>query len=142
MTLNKVQKAAYKLIQSDARFLYSLTLIQQQPMSVNSNYIMMSQPYLGLFADGAEQWCKKVGLRAPMFSEEEKRYYADLRQALKLYDLTYLEYKAILMSKFKERVVILWIHFWIHLMRDASSFLEISGFQKLLIFSNPSLSAI
>ena len=100
MTLNTVQKAAYKQIQSDARFLYSLT--QQQPMSINTNYIMMSQPYLGLFADGAEQWCKKVGLKAPMFSEEEKRYYTDLRQGLKLYDLTYLEYKTILMSKFKE----------------------------------------
>jgi hypothetical protein len=44
MTLNTVQKAAYKQIQSDARFLYSLTLSQQQPMSENTNYIMMSQP--------------------------------------------------------------------------------------------------
>ena len=102
MKFNAVQKAAYKLIQSDARFLYSLTLIQQQSMSVNSNYILMSQPYIGLFADGAVQWCKKVGLRAPMFSENEKRYYTDLRQGLKLYDLTYLEYKSSLMRKLKE----------------------------------------
>ena len=34
--LSTVQKAAYELIQSDARFLYSL-------VNINSNYIMMSQ---------------------------------------------------------------------------------------------------
>jgi len=41
--LSIVQKAAYELIQSDARFLYSLVNIQKNAKNINSNYIMMSQ---------------------------------------------------------------------------------------------------
>lgn len=57
--LNKVQKAAFDLIQSDARFIYTLVDMQNNAKNINSNYIMMSIPYIGIFADGAEQWCKK-----------------------------------------------------------------------------------
>ena len=53
--LSIVQKAAYELIQSDARFLYSLVNIQKNAKNINSNYIMMSQPYSGIFTDGAEK---------------------------------------------------------------------------------------
>ena len=75
MELNPVQKAAYELIQADARFFYSMAVIQRQEKDINSNFIMMSQPYIGLFTDGAEQWCKKIGLDAPIFTEKEKKYY-------------------------------------------------------------------
>ena len=44
--LNAVQKAAYELIQADARFLYTLTIIQRNAKNISSNYIMMSQPYV------------------------------------------------------------------------------------------------
>ena len=60
--LNAVQKAAYELIQADARFLYTLMVIHQDAKNISSNYIMMSQPDIGVFADGAEQWCQKLGL--------------------------------------------------------------------------------
>ena len=70
--LNAVQKAAYELIQADARFLYTLTVIQRNAKNISSNYIMMCQPYIGLFTDGAEQWCKKLGLGAPKFTDTEK----------------------------------------------------------------------
>ena len=73
MELNAVQKAAYELIQADARFLYTLTIIQREAKNISSNYIMMSQPYIGLFADGAEQWCRKMELAAPRFTDEEKK---------------------------------------------------------------------
>ena len=53
--LNPVQKAAYELIQADARFFYTLTVIQRNAKNISGNYIMMSQPYIGLFTDGAEQ---------------------------------------------------------------------------------------
>ena len=91
MILNPVQKAAYELIQADARFLYTLTVVHKNYKNINSNYIMMSQPYIGLFADGAEQWCKKVRLTAPRFNEEEKKYYIALRQKHKMYELSYLD---------------------------------------------------
>ena len=73
--LNKVQKAAFDLIQSDARFIYTLVDMQNNAKNINSNYVMMSIPYIGIFADGAEQWCKKIGLNAPRFNDEEKEYY-------------------------------------------------------------------
>lgn len=53
--VNKVQKAALDLIQSDARFMYTLIDIQNNAKNINSNYLMMSMPYIGIFADGTEQ---------------------------------------------------------------------------------------
>lgn len=99
MKMNKIQTAAYELIQSDARFLYTLTDISQKAKNINSNYIMMCQPYIGVFADGAEQWCKKVGLNAPSFNGQEKVYYTALRQNHKLLEKTYAEYAGLLMEK-------------------------------------------
>ena len=54
LKLNKVQTAAYELIQADARFLYSLIDINRNAQNIKGNYMMMSQPYIGIFADGAE----------------------------------------------------------------------------------------
>lgn len=102
MEFNKVQNAAYELIQSDARFLYTLTDMSQNASNINSNYILMCQPYIGIFANGAEQWCKKLGLKAPSFNEREKKYYDSLRQSHKLLEKTYAEYAALLMSKLSE----------------------------------------
>ena len=99
--LNAVQKAAYELIQADARFLYTLTVIQRNAKNISSNYIMMSQPYIGLFTDGAEQWCQKLGLGAPQFTDTEKTYYTALRQSHKLYEMSYSDYLSALMEKFK-----------------------------------------
>ena len=61
--MNKVQQAAFDLIREDARFLYAITDIMRNAKNIDSNYICMSLPYIGLFADGAEQWCKKIGLK-------------------------------------------------------------------------------
>lgn len=63
---------------------------------------MMSQPYIGIFADGAEQWCKKVGLAAPTFNEDEKAYYSALRQGHKLFEKSYGDYMALLIDKLDE----------------------------------------
>ena len=100
--LNKIQRAAYEMIQSDARFIYTLTVIHQNEKSINSNYFMMCQPYLGIFADGAEQWGRKVGLPSPRFTEEEKFYYSSLRKTHKLYELKYSEYKSTLIDKLNQ----------------------------------------
>ena len=98
--LNTVQKAAYELIQADARFLYALTVIQQNAKNISSNYILMSQPYVGLFADGAEQWCQKLGMDAPKFTNDEKVYYTALRQSHKLYEMSYSDFLSVLLDKF------------------------------------------
>ena len=71
---NCIQQAAYDLIQSDARFIYTIVDIHQNAKNIDSNYILMSQPYIGIFTDGAEQWSKKVGLNFPQFSGDEKEY--------------------------------------------------------------------
>ena len=93
--LNRVQMAAYELIRSDARFIYALTDILRNAKDIETNYILMSQPYIGVFADGAEQWCRKVGLQAPQFNATEKEYYTILRGRHKLYELSYEEYASL-----------------------------------------------
>ena len=59
--INKVQKAAFELIQSDARFLNTIIDINTNAKNIDSNFLMMCQPYIGIFADGTEQWCRKMG---------------------------------------------------------------------------------
>ena len=94
--LNKIQKAGFELMQSDARFIYTFVDIFETAKNIDSNYMLMCLPYIGVFADGAEQWCKKVGLDAPRFNDEEKEFYVKLRQAHKLYELTYKDSNEIL----------------------------------------------
>lgn len=98
--LNAVQTAAHELIQSDARFLYTLFTIWNRAKNINSNYIMMSQPYIGLFTHGAEQWCRKLKINAPQFTNIEKAYYTALRKSHKLYEMPYMNYMSMLMDKF------------------------------------------
>ncbi len=100
--MNKVQKTAYELIQADARFLYTLTDILKNAQNISSNYICMRLPYIGLFTDGAEQWCKKVGLNAPHFNPTEKVFYTQLRQGHKLFEKSYEDYATLLFEKFTE----------------------------------------
>lgn len=102
MSMNKVQMAAYELIQSDARFLYTLIDIQKNARNISSNNVMMCQPYIGIFADGAEQWSRKVGLNAPSFNNKEKAYYTALRQGHKLLEKSYNAYSKLLLEKFVE----------------------------------------
>ena len=102
MIKNKVQKAAYELVQADARFLYTLTRISSETDSIDSNYIMMCQPYVGIFVDGAEQWGKKVGLNIPSFNEDERVYYEALRQGHKLLEKSYNEYANLIMNTLVE----------------------------------------
>ncbi len=100
--MNTIQRAALTLIQEDARFLYAITDIYQYATNINSNYICMSTPYIGLFAEGSEQWCRKVGLNAPAFTPAEKAYYVQLRQAHKLFGLNYDDFVALHNKKFLE----------------------------------------
>ena len=100
---NPVQQVAYSLIKGDARFIYTLIDISKEPSKAYNNYMTMSQPYIGLFANGAEQWGRKVGLPfVPNFSTEENTYYSLLRQGHKLLDKTYKEYRLQLMDILKQ----------------------------------------
>lgn len=99
---NCIQQAAYDLIQSDARFIYTIVDIRQNAKNIDSNYILMSQPYIGIFTDGAEQWSKKVGLNFPQFSGGEKEYYTILRNSHKLFELNYKDFELLILNKFKE----------------------------------------
>ena len=98
--LNRVQEKSYKLIQADARFIYTIAAIFSNSNAPESNYIMMLQPYIGLFAEGSEQWGRKAKINMPMFSEEEKEHYVEMRGSIKLFDMTYNE----LYSKLKNNL--------------------------------------
>ena len=100
--MNIVQNAAYGLIQSDARFVYTLTEISKNVKTYNNNFILMNMPYLGIFADGSAQWGKKAGLQSPNFTAEEKEYYTTIRKSHKLFEKKYDEFSALLCDKRKE----------------------------------------
>lgn len=102
MKLNSIQTTAFELIQSDARFIYTIADIMNNSNNVNSNFLLMSQPYIGVFANGAEQWCKKLKLNAPVFNKAEQKYYIELRQAHKLYIKSYDDYSTLLIEKLTE----------------------------------------
>ena len=89
--LNKTQEAALNIMQADARYLYTIIDIYKHAPNVQSNYTCMSLPYIGLFVDGAEQWCKKVGMNAPTFTPEEKAYYNTIIYVVLLIKLTTLK---------------------------------------------------
>ena len=100
--LSEVQKASYELIQSDARFLYSLLIVATKKKIINTNYVSMCLPYIGVFTDGAEQWCKKVGLGAPRFTKTEKNYYSQLRLRHKVFEMSYQQFLSALKEKLAE----------------------------------------
>lgn len=96
--MNEIQKLAYSLIINDAKFIFTLAKTANK---IESNYISMALPYIGMFADGAEQWGKKVGIdKISRFSKEEKKYYTYLRNGCKLLDLGYKEFKEKLFNEF------------------------------------------
>jgi len=97
-TLNPVQNAALDLIRSDAGLIHSLVTLSTHA-TLETNFIMMSQPYIGLFADGAEQWCRKVGVGAPTFHGLEKEYYTKMRLSHKMFEMNYPELVSLLMTQ-------------------------------------------
>ncbi len=100
--LNKVQNAALDLISGDARFLITLVDMFENSKNINSNYIIMAMPYIGVFAHGAELWARKVGLSADVFSSEEYEYYTYIRGGCKLFENSYYDLQAILKSEFEK----------------------------------------
>jgi len=97
--LNLIQEKAYKLIQTDARFIYSIIANPKKP---KSNFISMLQPYIGMFADGAEKWGRKVGMNTPVFSDTEKKYYESMRASIKFFGMSFQEFCSILNRIFRE----------------------------------------
>ena len=97
--LNPVQKKSYALIQADARFLYTLTELRNNP-KIEGNYIMMAPPFIGLFADGAEQWGKKVGIETPTFTDAERKHYEAMRNSIKFFDMGFDGFNEMLRTAF------------------------------------------
>ena len=100
--LNSVQKAALELIIRDVQFFYTYVDLHKNAKNLKINYSCMLNPYVGLFVDGAEQWCGKVGLEVSQFNDEEKEYYAGVRQAHKLFDTSYAEYRSTMERLFQK----------------------------------------
>ena len=88
----KLQIISLKLIQTDFRFLYTV----HNPLErVGGNYIVALLPYFGLFTDGAEDWIKsynnsnKIKLGVPRFNKEQKDFFEQLRNSIKIWDNSY-----------------------------------------------------
>lgn len=100
--LNKTEQIAFKLIQSDLQFL--LTVYQNASKS-GLSYPVALLPYIGMIIDGCEIWNNKVNrlrTHALKFSEEEKGYYSELRQSIKLWETSFLDLHILLARKYDE----------------------------------------
>lgn len=99
------QTTAMKLIQSDLRYLYT---VYRNIDAINSNYIVSMMPYLSLIIDGAESWIVAMNnampgiINAPRFTQEEKQFYATVRQSIKLWEMSFEEVSVLLEDRYKE----------------------------------------
>lgn len=88
------QQAAIELIKCDLRYLFT---IMQHSQEIESNYIVSMIPYIGLIIDGVEDWItamnnsRKNKIEAPVFSEEDRLFYAAIRQSTKFWDRSITE---------------------------------------------------
>lgn len=104
MKLNPIQTAAYRLIQYDLQYLY--TIFQNKDI-IKSNYIPSCLPYIGLIIDGTEDWICAISrsimkMDISYFTSEEKFYYETLRNSTKLWQNDYLEVNRVLHKKYEE----------------------------------------
>lgn len=103
--LNKVQKCAVKLMQNDLRLFF--TLLYNQEIVTPSYYIAL-MPYTGLIVDGIEDWVNaynnssKDKLKLPTFTDEEEKYYAEMRNSIKLFEKGYIELSKTLHEKYEQ----------------------------------------
>lgn len=94
LSFNAVQQKAIDLMRSDLRFIYTMIVNIEQ---TGANYTVSSLPYIGLIVDGIEAWINrfndssKIKLDLPVFSEEEKKYYEEMRSSIKIWELPYDE---------------------------------------------------
>lgn len=103
--LNKVQKCAVKLMQNDLRLFF--TLLYNQEIVTPSCYVAL-MPYTGLIVDGIEDWVNaynnssKHKLKLPTFTDEEEKYYAEMRNSIKLFEKGYIELNKTLYEKYEQ----------------------------------------
>ena len=105
LPLNKVQKAAVKLMQCDLKFLYTILTNRG---CVPPNYYVAFMPYMGLIIDGVEDWIKvynnasKAKLEAPVFTAQQEAYYREMRKSIKLYEKGADYFNGLLKTKYHE----------------------------------------
>lgn len=103
--LNKVQKCAVKLMQNDLRLFF--TLLYNQEIVTPSYYISL-MPYTGLIVDGIEDWINaynnssKHKLKLPTFTNEEEKYYKEMRKSIKLFESGYMDLNKTLYEKYEQ----------------------------------------
>jgi hypothetical protein len=74
------------LIEQDAGFIYSLVSMNGV---VSANFNIMAMPYVEMFAMGAWEWNLANQIDASKISNEDKRFYNELRSNLKMLERTY-----------------------------------------------------
>lgn len=103
--LNKVQQCAVELMKNDLKLIY--TLLHYQKIATPSYYIAL-MPYMGLIIDGIEDWVNaynkssKNKLQLPTFTDEEEKYYAEMRKSIKNFTKGYIELNKTFYEKYAE----------------------------------------
>ena len=88
----KQQRAAVDLIRNDLRL---MTTIFANPTAIKANSVCAFLPYMGLIVDGVENWVKRFNnsskekLAMPLFDDEEKDLYTQMREAIKFWESPY-----------------------------------------------------
>ncbi len=92
--LNRIQECAIKLMQNDLRLIF--TILCNQNICTPSYYIAL-MPYMGLIVDGIEDWVNaynnssKYKLKLPTFTDEEEKYYTEMRKSIKLFEKSFID---------------------------------------------------
>ena len=100
---NKVQRCAVQLMKKDLRLFF--TLLCYQKISTPSYYVAL-MPYMGLIVDGIEDWVNaynnssKHKLNLPTFTDEEEKYYSEMRKSIKLFEKGYINLNRILYENY------------------------------------------
>mgnify|MGYP001404353070 CR=1 FL=1 len=97
--LTKTQQIALQLIKSDAAFLFSLAQLSNR---FKSNFLIMAQPYIGVFVEGSTTWSNKVGLQTPILTKDENLYYNAMRNTIKCFNMEYQDFYDLLQIKFND----------------------------------------
>lgn len=100
--LSKTEKVTLRLVQSDLMF---LNTIARQSKYSDYSYAVAFLPYMGMIIDGCEKWGNQVAViknNIPSFTDEEKSYYVELRNSIKLWETPLAQLTEMLEKKYYE----------------------------------------
>ena len=102
---SKQQKAAWELIRADLKYLYTVHMHAEK---LGGNYYVALMPYYALLIKGAEEWRSSVHrvnpnlVPAPLFNEEQLKFYNLARESIKLWDKPYKTLREMIREEYEQ----------------------------------------